>query len=280
MCSACLWRRVVCLPNVHTALALPHSIPSSFARTEPRDSVALVTRTADVIRNVGVLLNTPALGGDCSGVGAPKSEAQFGWSIQFFHGSTNVEAVAAHFSAEEWGRVGLVSLGVSNLHSSQEYSDLLTSHWFWSRVGAEQVLIFQEDALLCGPPVHSFAYAYSYCGAPWDSCDGWVRGKPWLSNVGGNGGLSLRRRSHSIQCLDAVSLQQGQWEDAYFVEALQCLGHAVAPAEAARDFAVERILSMAPCGLHKAYNYQDASTLRGLLQGLERHYAALTRELV
>ena len=55
------------------------------------------------------------------------------------------------------------------------------------------ILIWQEDTLLCGPLLEPFL-DYGYVGAPWDPKDAWVEGKAWLAGVGGNGGLSLRRR--------------------------------------------------------------------------------------
>lgn len=237
---------------------------------EPRATPQIVTRTADVIRNVGSLLNSS---GRCD------------WALQFFHGTSNVSAVAQHFSVTEWAHVSCVSLGVDNLGSSHEYSSLLTSHWFWSKVAAERVLIFQEDALLLGPSVERFVEEYGYVGAPFDPLDGWVRGKAWLAGVGGNGGLSLRRRSQAIACLDAACLQQHQFEDAFFLEALQQLGHAVAPATDARRFAVERPPMPAAtaggartCGLHKAYNYLTCAELEAALGGLEKEYQALADE--
>ena len=54
----------------------------------------------------------------------------------------------------------------------------------------------QEDALLCGPSIESFLQ-YDYVGAPWPTADRMVKGKAWLQDVGGNGGLSLRRRSQA-----------------------------------------------------------------------------------
>ena len=254
---------------------------------EPRASQAIVQRTAYVIRNVGTLLNAgcnPAA--TCTDLSRTTSEGTdgfqhgCGWSIQFFHGSTNRDLVAACFTASEWERVKCVSLGVDNLASTQEYSQLLTSHWFWSQVGAEHVLIFQEDALLCAAApqqLHAFSERFSYVGAPWEPWDGWVRGKAWLCSVGGNGGLSLRRRSHAIACLDLAARQPGQWEDAYFVERLQQLGHLVAPAAEARHFAVERSYGYeaAPCGLHKAYNYLPVAELSTILAGLEVYYDEL-----
>jgi hypothetical protein len=226
---------------------------------EPRAAPEMVQRTADVIRNVGCLLHGS---GSCA------------WAIQLFHGTTNLEPLSRHFSAVEWARVACVNLGVDNLRSSQEYSQLLCSHWFWSRVGAEVVLIFQEDALLLGPSLERFVDAYDYVGAPFDPDDGWVRGKPWLAAVGGNGGLSLRRRSHAIACLDRACWQRGQFEDAFFIEILQQMAHRVAPADVAKQFAVERLRSSRPVGLHKAYNYQSHAALEEMLAGLEEAYAS------
>ena len=237
---------------------------------EPRASEAIAARTAYVIRNVGALLNA---GGDAGG-----------WAIQFFHGVSNQRRVAAHFDEAEWACVSCVDLGVDNLRSSQEYSQLLTSHWFWDQVGAETVLIFQEDAMLCGPTIAPFVESCDYIGAPWDPSDAWVRGKAWLAAVGGNGGLSLRRRSRAIACLDAGSWQRGQWEDAFFVERHQQLGHAVASSATARAFVIERPLrdmqgnsaeTAQPCGLHKVYNYLAAESLSRILEKVEQAYGEL-----
>ena len=163
------------------------------------------------------------------------------------------------------------------------------------------MLVFQEDALLCGPSVDAFARAHAggadYAGAPWDPRDAWVAGKAWLAAVGGNGGLSLRRRSHARACLDAACWQRGQWEDAFYVELLQQLGHRVAPSDMARRFAIERPLVDArghaadvpgvrgvpgvpgaeeqPCGLHKAYNYLSPHALDAILARIEATYVTL-----
>lgn len=40
----------------------------------------------------------------------------------------------SRFSEEESKNIHFVNLGVDNLHSSQEYSQLLTSFWFWQQV--------------------------------------------------------------------------------------------------------------------------------------------------
>ena len=62
------------------------------------------------------------------------------------------------------------------------------------------------------------------------------------------------------------------------VQALQQLGHSVAPAREARGFAVESMWHEAPCGMHKAYNYLPAAQLAHLLRGVERAYGHLAEE--
>ena len=62
------------------------------------------------------------------------------------------------------------------------------------------------------------------------------------------------------------------------MQALQQLGHTVAPAWEARGFAVESVWHEAPCGMHKAYNYLSAAQLAQLLRGVERAYLRLARE--
>ena len=86
----------------------------------------MVWRTAQVMRNVAAMLGP-------------------GWGMQVFHGDRNCALLKAHFSEEEQARVSWEGLGVDNLSSSQEYSSLLCSLWFWSRVAAETVLVFQAQ---------------------------------------------------------------------------------------------------------------------------------------
>ncbi|KAL1503174.1 hypothetical protein AB1Y20_011233 [Prymnesium parvum] len=232
---------------------------------EPRSDPHIVRRTAYVLRNVCACLNPT------------DRPAEQRWAMQWFHGLTNKELVKAHFDDEEFARLRCVNLGVETLRSSQEYSQLLTSIWFWEQVGSEQVLVFQEDAMLCSTHIERFL-KYDYVGAPWPATDRMVCGKPWLEGVGGNGGLSLRRRSQAFECLDVAARQPGQWEDIFFVELLQRLGFQVAPAAVAREFSVEQVFQEKPCGLHKAYNYLTVQQLNTVLCHVEATYRTLANQ--
>ena len=163
-------------------------------------------------------------------------------------------------------------------HAGTAHTPLYHPHTPLPSLPHTQVLIFQEDALLCGPMIDDRTIGIDYVGAPWDPTDAWVAGKAWLCAIGGNGGLSYRRRSQAMRCLDMGCWQAGQWEDAYFVEKLQMLGHVVARSEDARLFAIERPLDVKdeedaqPCGLHKAYNYLPPKLLESILRRLEKVY--------
>ena len=61
---------------------------------------------------------------------------------------------------------------------------------------------------------------FDYIGAPWRLDDLWCVGKPWLTQVGGNGGFSLRSREASLRCIDRYGYVRGQCEDVYFAEAM------------------------------------------------------------
>ena len=62
----------------------------------------------------------------------------------------------------------------------------------------------QEDALLCGPSLEPFL-RFAYVGAPWQPAEDWVRGKPWLAGVGGNGGLHASTASEKKVSMAAWS---------------------------------------------------------------------------
>ena len=81
------------------------------------------------------------------------------------------------------------------------------------------MLVFQTDSLLCRRGIDEFD-TWDYIGAPWRVDDLWCAGKPWLTSVGGNGGLSLRSRRKTLECIDAIGYTRGQCEDVYYAEAM------------------------------------------------------------
>ena len=168
----------------------------------------------------------------------------------------------------------LTNLGVDNL-SRRAYSELLCSHWLWSRVTAERVLVFQTDALLLralDETDESRFGEFDYVGAPWRLDLSWTCGVPWLAHAG-NGGLSLRTRSSALAMIDAIEYSRGEAEDMWFVEHVPRVGGRLAPRDVAASFAVEAVDELEgdggprvlPLGMHAAHKYLSAERVRRLL---------------
>ena len=77
---------------------------------------------------------------------APEDEHTAEWQLQIFHGTQNLEYIRSVFSPAELHKMQLISLQVDNL-SNLSHNELMCTHWLWSKVAAERVLVFQTDSL-------------------------------------------------------------------------------------------------------------------------------------
>jgi hypothetical protein len=115
------------------------------------------------------------------------------WSLHVFHTPTNAAQIRTDLGLTRSSRVHLVRL--ANL-TRDAYSALLTSSVFWDALPAscEHVLIFQADVIARHRSALDAFLKYDYVGAPWKWCQ---IALPFCW-FGGNGGVSLRRRSTMI----------------------------------------------------------------------------------
>ena len=247
------------LPVVR-ALPLRPALPLTTGRVafiiEPRRHSAL----EHVVRNVSHFLGSD-------------------WQLQIFHGTANASYVKGLFSPGELERIQFVSLQVDNL-SRDAYSELLCSHWLWTRVAAETTLLFQTDVLLCGGGIERFV-GWDYIGAPWDTREAWCRDHEWLHHAG-NGGLTVRSRSGALVALDAIEYSCGAPEDLYFVDAIPRIGRSLAPRSVARRFSVESPLAEdeeegrpvveQTVGMHAAYKFLPHDRTVRLLHSIATAY--------
>lgn len=120
-----------------------------------------------------------------------------------------------------------------------EYNKLLTSKMFWDIIEEENVLIFQHDSMLLRSGIEEF-YGYDYVGAPWSWC-----------LHGGNGGLSLRKKSAMLMAINAISYNQSLHgnEDVYYSNYLVQNGN-LAPREVCEKFSCEAIFKLGALGYH------------------------------
>jgi len=174
------------------------------------------------------------------------------WQLYLFHGTKNrvLCEELARFTENSFGRrVILVPLASPNL-TIPEYNQLLCSTWFWEQIETwSHVLVFQTDSYLLENSSHKIDefLDFDYVGAPWKH----------LRNLrGGNGGLSLRRKSAMIDAAQHFSGRASrQPEDVRicrFLAKFPEMYHLPAP-EVAQTFSVESIYYPKPFGIHKAY---------------------------
>lgn len=127
---------------------------------------------------------------------------------------------------------------IDTIKSVNEYNSLLTSREFWEKINTENILIIQHDSALLRTGIEEF-YKWDYVGAPWT-----------FQNHGGNGGLSFRKKSAMLECIDKVPYNGKDNEDVYFSNALKFLGLNLAPREVCEQFSCEAIFKLGTLGSH------------------------------
>lgn len=148
-----------------------------------------------------------------------------------------------------WLVIGSMEMNNAN------YNKLLTSSYFWNLIPYEKCLIFQADSLLLRKGIERFE-TFDYVGAP------------WLNNampkLGGNGGLSLRSKSKTLETINKFHFNQGAHgnEDVYY--SMNLKGNK-ADKNIGMQFSVETIYFPKPIGLHAADKYLKPEQISEIL---------------
>jgi hypothetical protein len=179
------------------------------------------------------------------------------WHIHIFCGTDNESFVRGIVNG--WGGISITNLGKKN-YTKEDYSRLLTSPAFWYGLEAEYILIFQTDSILRKKGIEEFL-KYDYVGAPWKSSD--------TPEAGGNGGLSLRRKSVMLKILEnGPPRGRGEAEDIYFSHRLQEGTYNAAPKEVALRFSVEELFYPDPLGTHIPRQLCNSRQINRILLGV------------
>jgi len=127
-----------------------------------------------------------------------------------------------------------------------DYNKLVTDKTFYELIPTENILIFQLDTLLSDKysnNIYDFL-EYDYVGAPWNH-----------RNFGGNGGLSLRKKSKMLESINDKSYISNipnsyYHEDGYFCD----YPYINTPhKDIAKKFCVETVFYDKSVGIHKAF---------------------------
>lgn len=154
------------------------------------------------------------------------------WDLYIFHGIKNEQYArnAAH-NITKRRKVHFVALGTDNL-TVDEYNVLLKSpERFWSKIQAENILVFQTDAILCSGTNFSISNFdhLGYIGCAYDLKAG--KGTHWKDNsYWGVGGLSFRKKSAALDCIANLPHTPEMPEDVFFSECVDA-GYGVRPTD-------------------------------------------------
>lgn len=157
-----------------------------------------------------------------------------------------------------------------------DYNKLLTDIHLYYLIPTEMFLIFQLDTLLSDiyhDNIYNFMN-YDYVGAPWS-----------FSLKGGNGGLSLRRKSKMIEIINDKNYIYNNpnlfyHEDGYFCKYPNIN---IPLGDLAKTFSVETCHYSKPAGIHQSFKYSAPQQFKELeshipkLKELEIKYLELNK---
>ena len=162
-----------------------------------------------------------------------KNNKDIKWGLQIFHSDSNENYIKN--IVKGWDNVVLTKIDIEDINK-ETHTELLKSIEFWELVEGEVILNFQIDSLLLRDNIEEFL-DYDFIGAPWS--------KP----KEGNGGLSIRNKSKTIEYLTKYENEEGVWEDIFFVKYLE--DYQLPDILTAMKFSVEDIFYPYPVGLHR-----------------------------
>ena len=171
-----------------------------------------------------------------------------GWNLHVFTASENIEWLRKELNGSSFRATPLDR----NSITSTEYSSLLMSECFWDMIPEENVLIFQTDSVLLRRGMNAWvddpSHGFDYVGA------NYYNPHHTAPRIGGiQGGLSLRKRSAMLRCIQSVHKNDinryrfdhgckqidDMPEDVYFTHACEILNMNVPDAEKRRAFSIE-----------------------------------------
>jgi hypothetical protein len=167
------------------------------------------------------------------------------WSFIIFHGINNLKYIESFLKdlKNTQNRVKLINLNKNNLETN-EYNFLLKSINFYNNIPTEVFLLFQTDTLIIKENknlINDFL-EYDYVGAP------------WVDEIVGNGGLSLRRKSKMIEIINDNNFNNFTNEDEFFCRQKNIILNTPS-FEKSKEFSVECVFYESPFGVHNFYNH-------------------------
>ena len=142
------------------------------------------------------------------------------WDLYVFYGNSNKDYALEAVKNIYKRRVFTIPVGADNLNAD-EYNRLFKTKDFWAKIQAENILIFQTDVALCSNSVNNI---YDYINFDYIGCsinDKTIGNKnvpEWWAgeNFYGVGGMSFRKKTFTLNCLDNLSPNDSSAEDVFY----------------------------------------------------------------
>lgn len=177
------------------------------------------------------------------------------WDLYVFHGKSNGSyAEEATREIKNRGRkVFLIPLENDNLNARQ-YNELFKRLEFWNQVKAEDILVFQTDAVLCGNSkfkIDKFT-KFNYIGCSNNNETLWGRDDNRYFSFYGVGGLSFRKNSFQKMCIKAKpNIDPAYAEDVFYSECAEKTSNKPNDISEVRDFCTQSTYFSQSFGAHK-----------------------------
>ncbi|KAH8768007.1 hypothetical protein BGZ57DRAFT_472684 [Hyaloscypha finlandica] len=200
------------------------------------------------------------------------------WPILIYTSMESVAQFSASAALNRYLKSGTVQIRMLPqtvlFTNSDSVDEFMTTKWLWEDLApAKHILIFQSDSMLCANAARSVDdyFAYDFVGAPFAKNSG----------VGYNGGLSLRKRSTTLNVLEKWDWQKTKkdgdhFEDQWYFNRMIELQkeeekEGIQPEEegainlptmeVARTFSVETIDYPHPLGVHQVHRWRKEQML-------------------
>eukprot|EP00933_Yihiella_yeosuensis_P066811 TRINITY_DN7127_c0_g2_i1.p1 TRINITY_DN7127_c0_g2~~TRINITY_DN7127_c0_g2_i1.p1 ORF type:complete len:574 (-),score=49.68 TRINITY_DN7127_c0_g2_i1:328-2049(-) len=182
------------------------------------------------------------------------------WAIQIFYatdeGKNALDAMLGHPPNVIWSQLRMNGKVVHTM-TKAEFNKQFVTNDHWDALQHEHILWFELDAMLIQTPQCLEPFLkYDYVGAPW-------RVRPGFPEYGGNGGLSLQRRSAVLNALTAPYNRHGEPADIHLVHILHKSGASFPSRDESMRFSSEEVNYPNPCGYHcpARFAYQRPTSL-------------------
>lgn len=183
------------------------------------------------------------------------------WDLYVFHGKTKAEFARDATKNIHGRKVFLIPLDTDNLTGPQ-YNELFKKMEFWNQVKAEDILVFQTDAVLCPSSPYKIKdfthFDYIGCGARGDSIGNskevWGTTDGKNNSFYGVGGLSFRKNSFQKKCIrENPDIEPSYAEDVFYSNCVEKSANKPRTSTDLANFCSQDAFKRPSFGAHKSW---------------------------